>query len=155
MKNWLDEIKQHYDTPLFVPKLEEFIDYFDSEYKVAKEEVKINEYISTEARTMPGITEQRYYQYQMIEGVLEFLDIKYRQLRSKEYRRFLENYNRTVTSRDAEKYIDSEDAIIEMAIHMNDVKNLRSKFVSITKGLETKHFQLTNLTKLKAAGLDI
>ncbi len=155
MRNWLEEVQANYDTAGLDPLMVEFKDYFNSEYLIAKEEVKISDYVSKEARRMPAITEERYYQFQIIQGVLEYLEIKYNQLRSKEFRRFIERYNRDITSRDAEKFIDSEDSVIDQAIKINEVKNLRNKFVSITKGLETKHFQISNITRLAAEGLDV
>ena len=59
-----------------------------------------------------------------------------------------------MTSRDAEKYANGDDDVIELAILINSVSVVRNKFLGLTKGLESKHYQLTNVIKMKSAGID-
>jgi hypothetical protein len=66
----------------------------------------------------------------------------------------LEHYSRALTSRDVEKYIDGEPSVVDLMIIQNKIALIRNKFAGITKALEIKHFQITNIVKLKAAGLD-
>ena len=63
---------------------------------------------------MPGIVEERFGQLQQLEAILEYLNIELRRLRSKTFKKFLENYNRALSSRDAEKYVDGEDDVVDI-----------------------------------------
>lgn len=146
--NWLEILDKDHD------KVDDFIDEYIQYVDAAKAEVTIDGNVSKLARAMPTITDRRFSQLQEVEAVLELFDIKLRKERSKLYRSYLENYQRALTSRDVEKYIDGEPSYIELLYIKNHIVLLRNKFASITKALEVKHFQLTNIMKMKVAGLD-
>ena len=77
-----------------------------------------------------------------------------RQIRSKKYRQFLEHYQRALTSRDAEKYIDGEEEVVAMQQLVNEFALIRNKFQGVIKALDAKQFQINNVIKLRVAGLD-
>ena len=106
------------------------------------------------AAELPGLVEQRFSQLQEIEAVLEFLNIQLRKDRSVEFKKFLEAYNKTLSSRDAEKYVDGVAGIVDSTVLINEVALLRNKFLGITKGMEQKSFMTGHIVKLKAAGID-
>ena len=64
--------------------------------------------IEKNSRDIPGIVEHRFSQLQEIEAILEHLNIELRKLRSIKYKQFLEHYQRQLTSRDVQQYIDGE-----------------------------------------------
>ena len=103
---------------------------------------------------MPGIVEQRYNQLQEIEAILEYMNAELRRIRSVYFRKYLENYNRALTARDAEKYIDGEREVVDMAALINEFALLRNRWIGLHKALETKNFQINNIVKLRTAGLD-
>ena len=103
---------------------------------------------------MPGIVEHRFNQLQEIEAILEHLNIELRKLRSSKYRKFLEHYNRQLTSRDVEKYIEGEQDVVDLTHLINEFALLRNKYIGLTKALDAKQFQLNNIIKLRAAGLE-
>ena len=103
---------------------------------------------------MPGITEHRFNQLQEIEAVLNFLNIQLRKIRRKWFKKYLEGYARALTSRDAEKYVDGEDEVIDFETIINEVALLRNKWLGIMKGLETKQWQLGHITRLRTAGME-
>ena len=103
---------------------------------------------------MPGIVEHRFNQLQQIEAILEYLNIEQRRLRSKTFVRFFENYNRALSSRDAEKYVDGDSDVVDMAKIINDFALLRNQWLGITKGLDQKQWQITNIVKLRVAGME-
>ena len=134
-----------------IPK---FIEYFNNELTNAKKEVKINGNVEVNIKELPGITEHRFYQLQEIEAVLASLDIQLRQIRRKYFKNYLESYNRALSSRDAEKYVDGEDEVVTFEILMNDVALLRNRWLAILKGLDQKSFMLGHITKLRTAGME-
>jgi hypothetical protein len=103
---------------------------------------------------LPGIVEERFSQLQQIEAILEYLNIELRRIRSKSFKKFLENYNRALSSRDAEKYVDGEQDVVDMDKIINEFALLRNQWLGITKGLDQKQWQITNIVKLRVAGME-
>ena len=68
--------------------------------------------------------------------------------------KFLEHYNRQLTSRDVEKYIEGEQDVVDLTHLINEFALLRNKYIGLTKALDAKQFQLNNIIKLRAAGLE-
>lgn len=130
------------------------IDYFEGELLDAKQECFIKGSLEKASATMPGITEHRFNQLQEIEAILEHLNIELRRERSKVFRKYLEAYNRQLSSRDAEKYVDGEQSVIDMTHLCNQFSLLRNRYLGVLKALETKSFQIHNITKLRTAGLE-
>ncbi len=148
MKNWLDILDKD-ET-----QIDAFCNHCLAEAKAAKAETEVEGHLEKLARQIPSITDKRFSQLQEVEAVLEMFNIKLKALKSKHYRAYLEHYSRTLGTRDIERYIDGESDVIELLTLINRVALVRNKFLSITKALEVKHWQIGNITKLKVAGLD-
>jgi uncharacterized protein YfdQ (DUF2303 family) len=131
-----------------------FIDYYNKQLDEAKLEVILNGHVETNIKELPGVTEQRFYQLQEIEAVLEFLNIELRRIRRKYFKQYLEAYARSLSSRDAEKYADGEDEVIDFELLINEVALLRNRWLGIMKGLDTKQWQLGHIVKLRTAGME-
>lgn len=136
-------------------KIADCIDYFENEYVDAKDELSFKgKSIERHGSELPGLVEHRYGQLQEIESILEHLNIQLRKLRSKKFKQYLEAYNRQLSSRDAEKYIDGETEVVDMHMLVNEFALLRNQFLGISKGLDTKNWMVGHITKLRVAGLD-
>jgi hypothetical protein len=103
---------------------------------------------------LPGIVEYRFSQLQEIEAILNFLNIQLRKIRRTFFQKYLENYNRALTSRDAEKYTDGQDEVIDCEIMINEVSLIRNKYLGIMKALDHKGYMMGHITKLKVVGID-
>jgi hypothetical protein len=130
------------------------IEYFERELLDAKKEVKITGNIEKASASMPGIVEHRYNQLQEIEAILEYLNIELRRLRSNFFKKYLENYQRALSSRDVEKYVDGESDVVDYEKIINEFALLRNKWLGIIKGLDIKQWQLSNVIKLRVAGME-
>ena len=131
-----------------------FIDYYEQELVAAKSEIKIRGKIESALSDLPGMTEQRFNQLQEIEAVLEYLNIQLRRIRQTHYKKYLEGYARALTSRDAEKYAEAEDEVIDMETIINEVALLRNKWLGVMKGIESKNFMLGHVVRLRTAGME-
>jgi len=131
-----------------------FIDYYDNELAQAKFECGIKGHLEKNIASLPGITEQRFNQLQEIEAVLNYLNIQLRKIRKKHFQKYLENYARALSSRDAEKYVDGEDEVIDFETIINEVALLRNKWLGLMKGLESKNFMLGHVSRLRTAGME-
>lgn len=130
------------------------IDYFDHEFNKAQSETKITGSLEANSREIPGIVATRFAQLQEIESILEYLNIKHRQTVRSHYRKYLEHYNRALSSRDAEKFAENEQECIDMEHLVNEFALVRNKYLALMKGLEAKQFQVGHVIKLRVAGLD-
>jgi hypothetical protein len=135
-------------------EIPDFIAYFEKELAAAKTEVKIGGLIERNLKELPGTTEHRFYQLQEVEAVLGYLNIQLRKIRRRHFQKYLEGYNRALTSRDAEKYVDGEDEVIDYETIINEVALLRNRWLGIMKGLEVKQWQIGHIVKLRTAGME-
>lgn len=135
-------------------KIPDFINYFEGELSAAKAETYIRGNLEKSAANLPGITEHRFNQLQEIEAVLNYLNIQLRKIRKKHFQKYLEGYARALSSRDAEKYVDGEDEVIDFETIINEVALLRNRWLGIMKGLESKNFMLGHVVRLRTAGME-
>ncbi len=130
------------------------VDYFNTELQDARLECRISGNVERAAASMPGIVEQRFSQLQEIEAILEYLNIELRRLKSQHFRKYLENYQRALSSRDCEKFVEGEADVVDFEKIINEFALLRNKWLGITKALDQKQWQLTNIVKLRVAGME-
>jgi hypothetical protein len=130
------------------------INYYEGELSSAKNEIAIRGNVEKSLSNLPGVTEHRFNQLQEIEAILNFLNIQLRKIRRKHFQKYLEAYARALTSRDAEKYVDGEDEVVDFETIINEVALLRNKWLGIMKGLESKNFMLGHVVRLRTAGME-
>ena len=132
----------------------DFIADLERELEVAKYECRISGLVEANIKQLPGNTEHRFNQLQEIEAVLNFLGIQLRKIRRRHFQKYLESYARALTSRDAEKYVDGEDEVIDFETLINEVALLRNRWLGILKGLESKNFMMGHIVRLRTAGME-
>ena len=132
----------------------DFIAHYERELDDAKKDCRIGGVVEKNITALPGLTEHRFNQLQEIEAILNHLNIQLRKIRQRHYKKYLEAYARALTSRDAEKYVDGEDEVIDYETIINEVALLRNRWLGIMKGLESKNFMLGHVVRLRAAGME-
>lgn len=132
----------------------DFIAHYERELEEAKKECRIGGMVERNIKDLPGITEHRFNQLQEIEAILNYLNIQLRKIRRRHFQKYLENYARALTSRDAEKYVDGEDEVIDFETIINEVALLRNRWLGIMKGLDTKQWQMGHIVRLRTAGME-
>ena len=137
-----------------ISKIPDAIQYFEDELDAAKAQIRIKGNVERAAAEMPGIVEQRFNQLQELEAILEYLNIELRRLRSSFFKKYLENYARALSSRDVEKYVDGEADVVDYEKIINEFALMRNKWLGVTKALDQKQWQLTNIFKLRVAGME-
>ena len=137
-----------------IAHLPDCLDHFYQELETARTEVKIHGNVEKASALLPGIVEHRFNQLQEIEAILEYLNIELRRIKSKAFRKYLESYQRALSSRDCEKYVEGEPDVVDMEKIINEYAMLRNQWLGIIKGLDQKQWQITNIIKLRVAGLE-
>ena len=148
MSNWYTRVSHNLGV------IPDFISHYDIELLSAKADVKIYGNVEKNIAALPGITEHRFNQLQEIEAVLGYLNLQLRKIRRKHFQKYLEAYNRALTSRDAEKYVDGEDEVIDYETIINEVALLRNRWLGVLKGIEAKQWQLGHIVRLRTAGME-
>lgn len=146
--NWYSKVSKD------ISHIPDAVEYYEAELQVAKQDSRITGNIEKAAASMPGVVEQRFSQLQEIEAILEYLNIELRRLKSRHFRKYLENYQRALSSRDCEKFVDGEDDVVDFEKIINDFALIRNKWLGITKALDQKQWMITNIVKLRVAGME-
>jgi len=145
---WYSEISRD------VGKIPDAVAHYESELVQARQECKLVGNVEKSAAAMPGIVEHRFNQLQEIEAILNYLNIELRRLRSSYFKKYLENYQRALSSRDVEKYVDGEADVCDYEKIINDFALMRNKWLGVLKALDQKQWQITNVVKLRVAGME-
>ena len=145
---WYSEVSRD------ISKIPDAIAHYESELVDAKIEVKLSGNVEKQAAAMPGVVEHRFNQLQEIEAILNYLNIELRRLRSSYFKKYLENYQRALSSRDVEKYVDGEADVVDYEKIINEFALLRNKWLGVLKALDQKQWQITNVVKLRVAGME-
>jgi hypothetical protein len=132
----------------------DFIAYYEHELEEAKRDCRIGGLVEKNITALPGITEHRFNQLQEIEAILNHLNIQLRKIRRRHFQKYLEGYQRALTSRDAEKYVDGEDEVIDFETIINEVALLRNRWLGIMKGLDSKSWMSGHIVRLRTAGME-
>jgi hypothetical protein len=132
----------------------DFIAHYEAELEEAKHDCKISGLVEKNITALPGITEHRFNQLQEIEAVLNYFNIQLRKIRRRYFQKYLEGYARALSTRDAEKYVDGEDEVIDFETIINEVALLRNRWLGIMKGLDTKQWQMGHIVRLRTAGME-
>lgn len=134
--------------------LPDMIDFYTVELEQAQQETKIAGSLERNNQLLPGQVAHRFDQLQELESVLKFLNIRYDKMRSDHYRRYLERYNRALSDRSIEKYIDGESDIVDMSCLINEVALMRNKYLGVMKAFDAKSYSMGNITRLRIAGMN-
>jgi len=145
---WYSEVSRD------INKIPDAILYFENELTTARQECKLVGNVEKSAAAMPGLVEHRFNQLQEIEAILNYLNIELRRLRSSYFKKYLENYQRALSSRDVEKYVDGEADVVDYEKIINEFALMRNKWLGVLKALDQKQWQITNVVKLRVAGME-
>lgn len=135
--------------------LQKAIDFYEEELEEARKEVRIHGSLEKNAIELPGILEYRFSQYQDLESIVDFIERRINKKKSEKFIYYMENYNRSLSSRDAEKYAEADEEIVTLYDLLSTFKVLKGNYMGILKALDSKGFQINNLIRLKSMNLEI
>jgi len=135
----------------------EALDHFQREYRDACNETKdLHGKRLIEAETMlPGIAGYRLEQQKELESILGYLEIQIDALIGAKRRHYLEHYNRSLGDRMVEKYAETDPAVISLRELHSHIAAMHRQFAALSKHHEYLHFQLGNISKLRAAAAGV
>ncbi len=137
-----------------ISHINDCMDYFEDELAEARKECQIKGSLEQASARLPGIFEYRYSQLQEIESILEYLNIELRKIRSQQFKKYKETYNTELSDRIIDKYIDGEDEVVDWSKILNSIALIRNQYISITKSLDQKNWQIGHIVRLRTAGIE-
>ena len=103
------------------------------------------------ARTLPHYQVSYDQTYQELKALEEWLNnIKEKKI-AKYWKKYLEGYQRTLTSRDIQAYIAGEKEIVELNQIIIEVTLLKSNALSVVEAVKNLGWMLGHITKLRVA----
>lgn len=148
MAGWYNKVKDN------LANVVDAISYYEKELNDARWDPSIKGNLEKNIREIPGLVAYRFAQLQEVDAILEHLNIMLRTILRKNYRKYLEHYNKVLSSRDAEKFAEGDAEYVDMEHIVNEFALIRNKYLALMKGLDAKQFQLNNVTKLRTAGME-
>ena len=148
MAGWYNKVKDNLGD--IVPA----VSYFEKQLDEARSETFLNGNLEANSKRVPGDVAYRFGQLQEVEAILEHLNIEMRKIHRAKYRKYLEHYNKALSSRDADKFAEGDQDYIDMEHLVNEFALVRNKYLALMKGLDAKQFQINNITKLRTAGME-
>ncbi|MCK9529392.1 MAG: recombination mediator protein UvsY [Gammaproteobacteria bacterium] len=130
------------------------VQYFEEQLKAAKAEISVKGNLEQASARLPGLFEYRYSQLQEIESIVEYLNIRLRKIRKERLEYYTTKYNKQLTVREAEKYVEGDDEYVDFSYLLNYFALVRNQFTGLIKSLDIKNWQISNITKLRAAGIE-
>lgn len=106
------------------------------------------------SRVIPGLSSFRYGQWRELFHIAAFLKERADQAKTLVVEFNATHYKRAVSDRQAEKIAETDPEVCKMRELQYAVELMADKFAGLSKGLEALHFQVSNLTKLRTAGME-
>jgi hypothetical protein len=103
------------------------------------------------ARTLPHYQVSYDQTYQELKALEEWLNNIKDKRTAKFWKKYLEGYQRTLTSRDIQAYIAGEKEIVEMNQIIIEVTLLKSNALSVVEAVKNLGWMLGHITKLRVA----
>ena len=132
------------------------LEHFYSEHAEAQKELrpKRGDSILKASTNIAGIVEYRFGQLQELEGILKIMEIEYDKVKGERKRVFYEHYDRALSERVADQYANIEPDVLIIREFIQQVALVRNLYEGITRGLQTLHYQIGYIIKLKEAGIE-
>ena len=136
-------------------ELPKILEQFENDLKPAKEQLD-NEGKLLESCLSKNSAQMHYYDERRIRlhSLVKFFKIEKDRVRSEWTRKYNENYSRQLTIQLISKYVDSEpDYLLVLNLSL-EVEEIYEEYISIVDAFKQRHYELTNMTKLRIANLE-
>lgn len=152
MHKWYRRITQAGSNEFAV--LGQALTFFDEEYDNVSAYLDTSGRITSTSQKIGGWMAYTYGLLQELEAILEWANIRHTRALAAARKHFLESYPRQLTDSQSKAYAEADTDVVNWKELINDIALIRNRYIGLTKGLEALHFQLTNISRLHAAGLE-
>lgn len=128
--------------------------WFENEHDDGKKILKVKGKITKIATELPAWIEYYYGLWMEVEAISKYMEAKVDRATQVARKAYLEHYNRALSDATADKYAKAEPEVLDLRLLLNHVLLIRNQLNGLHSGFNTLHFQLTNVVKLHAAGIE-
>jgi len=99
---------------------------------------------------------QLYYESRRSElyALVKYFDGVVAAERGRLFKKLTENYNRELSDRQKDKYIDNEEAYLKKLEVYLEIKEIYEKYEAVCKAFDSRGYALNNITKIRVASLE-
>lgn len=99
---------------------------------------------------------QAYYDQKRIElkTLVDYMEMQVNRVRGRLFKSYTETYQRDITDRAKDKYIDNEEAFLTTNEIYLEVKEMHNRYQAIVDGFTSRGYALNNITKIRVASLE-
>ena len=136
-------------------KLPDILDQFKTELEPAKEQLESNGKL-LETCLSKNSALMHYYDERRIRlhSLVKYFRMEVDRVRGEKYIQYNENYSRSITIQMMTKYIDSEPDYLNVYQILIEIEEVYEEFVSVVDTFKQRHYELTNMAKLRIANLE-
>lgn len=136
-------------------KLPDILDQFATDLIPAKKQLD-NDGRLLETCLSKNSALMHYYDERRIRlhSLVKFFRLEVDRVRGEKYIQYNENYSRSITIQMMNKYIDAEEDYLNVYKILIEVEEVYENYVSTVDGFKQRHYELTNMTKLRIANLE-
>jgi hypothetical protein len=132
----------------------DFLDHCEAEYENGLKRTKVAGEIIREAAEQPGLI-ARYDQLRIeLKALKSIHETKLRRTKGELWRHYLENYNRTLASKDIDQYITAEQKYRNQEDIVQMIEVIYNKLESLVESLRAKGWSISNIVKMRTTGLE-
>lgn len=128
---------------------------YDSELKNAEQDLAIKgkslENANKENPSLYSFYDERRLE---LKTLVDFMDNQVARTRGRLWRTFTENNNRELSDRSKDKYIDGEQAYLDIYEIYLEVKDLQQQYESVVEAFKLRGYALKNITEIRVASLE-
>ena len=97
-----------------------------------------------------------YYETRKAElnSLVKFFEGKTAAARGKLFKKYTETYNRELSDRQKDQYINNDQTYLDQLEVFLEVKELYSKYEVVCNAFQSRGYALNNITKIRVAGLE-
>lgn len=155
MAQWYRRIFKEIDPTRQLALICDACEAYEAEYASALEDIKPPKgRMAVMEMKIPGLAAENMARVGDLDIMLQHLENMESVARKKRQEYYMEHYQRKLSESVAKAYADADDEVQAIRLIRFRVGSVSAQFDSISRGLEYMHFQITNLVKLKIAGLD-
>lgn len=130
-----------------------------SEYEKGLEEVEGRLIIkgkNLEAANAEHAAWQMYYDSRKadLHAVLKFFEAKTAAARGKLFKKYTEHYNRDLSDRQKDQYINNEETYLNQLEIYLEIKEIYEKYEAVCNAFKSRGYALNNITKIRVASLE-
>ena len=132
----------------------DFLEHCEEEYEKGQKRLKVAGEIMREAAEQPGLVGRFDQLRAELRALKSIHERKLRKQKGELWRHYLENYNRSLASKDIDQYIMSDKRYQNAENVVAEIEIVYDKMTGLVENLRAKGWSISYIVKLRSTGLE-